>query len=52
MRRLLASLVRAMRARGPDRGAYDHLADRRAAAAARRELAGRLLGVVGAYLYV
>ena len=39
----LASLVAAMRARELDRGACGPLADRRAAAAARRELAGHLL---------
>jgi hypothetical protein len=39
----LASLVAAMRARVLDRGACGPLADRRAAAAARRELAGHLL---------
>jgi hypothetical protein len=38
------ALRRAVRARGLGRAACDHLADRRAAAAARRELAGRLLG--------
>ena len=37
----LASLVAAVRAREPDRGACGPLADRRAAAAARRELAAR-----------
>ena len=37
------SLVAAMRARVLDRGACGPLADRRAAAAARRELAGHLL---------
>ena len=39
----LAALVAAVRARGLDRGACGPLADRRAAAAARRELAGHLL---------
>ena len=39
----LASLVAAMRARVLDRGACGTLADRRVAAAARRELAGDLL---------
>ena len=39
----LASLVAAMRARVLDRGACGPLADRRVAAAARRELAGHLL---------
>ena len=39
----LASLVAAMRARVLDRDACGPLADRRAAAAARRELAGHLL---------
>ena len=38
----LVALVAAMRVRGLDRGACGPLADRRAAAAARRELAGRL----------
>ena len=41
----LASLVAAMRARVLDRGACGPLADRRVAAAARRELAGHLLRV-------
>ena len=36
------ALVAAMRVRGLDRGACGPLADRRAAAAARRELAGHL----------
>ena len=39
----LASLVAVMRARVLDRGACGPLADRRVAAAARRELAGHLL---------
>ena len=39
----LVALVAAMRVRGLDRGACGPLADRRAAAAARRELAGHLL---------
>ena len=55
---LVASLalpVAAVRARGLDRGACDLLADRRAAAPARRELAGRLLLVsflLHCYAYV
>ena len=42
----LVALVAAMRVRGLDRGACGPLADRHAAAAARRELAGHLLLVV------